>query len=249
MIGKVVVRKIPNSYPGLYLPKGIHIDLNLAREQHNQYIKALLWLGLNVEVVPADEKYPDCVFIEDTAVIHRNRALITHMGSKYRRGEIEETKKYFQKTHELFLMKSPALLESGDILVTKNEVYVGISNVTNNLALEYLKIIFDSYTIIPVPVTKTLHLKSACSYIGKNTILICEDLLKTNQFNQFDKILVPKEESYACNCIAFNNKVLVPEGAEKTISMIKNKGFKIKTVPISEFLKGEGSLTCLSIIY
>ena len=249
MMGKAVVRKIPNSYPELYLPKGIHIDLDLAREQHDKYIKALQWLGLNVDVVSADEKYPDCVFIEDTAVVHQNNVLITHMGSEYRRGEIGETKKYFQKTHKLFEMKSPALLEGGDILVIKNEVYVGISNVTNNLALEYLKMIFDSYTIIPVPVTKTLHLKSACSYIDKNTILICEDLLKTNLFNKFDKILVPKEESYACNCIVIKNKVLVPEGASKTISMIENKGFKIKTVPISEFMKGEGSLTCLSIIY
>ena len=249
MMGKAVVRKIPNSYPELYLPKGIHIDLDLAREQHDKYVKALQWLGLNVDVAPTDEKYPDCVFIEDTAVVHQNNVLITNMGSKYRRGEIEETKKHFQKTHKLFEIKSPAFLEGGDVLVIKDEVYVGISNVTNNLALEYLKMIFDSYTIIPVPIAKTLHLKSACSYIGKNTLLICEDLLKTNLFNKFDKILVPKKESYACNCIVIKNKVLVPEDASKTISMIENKGFKIKTVPISEFMKGEGSLTCLSIIY
>ena len=249
MMGKAVVRKIPNSYPELYLPKGIHIDLDLAREQHDKYVKALQWLGLNVDVVPTDEKYPDCVFIEDTAVVHQNNVLITHIGSEYRRGEIEETKKHFQKTHKLLEMKSPAFLEGGDVLVIKDEVYVGVSNVTNNLALEYLKMIFDSYTIIPVPVTKTLHLKSACSYIGKNTLLICEDLLKTNLFNKFDKILVPKKESYACNCIVIKNKVLVPEDASKTISMIENKGFKIKTVPISEFIKGGGSLTCLSIIY
>ena len=249
MTEKAVVRKIPNTYSELYLPQGIKIDLDLAREQHDKYIKALRWLGLNVDIVPADEKYPDCVFIEDTAVVHQNNVLITHMGSETRRGEIEETKKYFQKTHKLFKMKSPALLEGGDVLVIKKEVYVGISNVTNNLSLEYLRMVFDSYTIIPVLVTKTLHLKSACSYIGKNTLLICEDLLKTNLFNKFDKILVPKEESYACNCIAIKNKVLVPEGASKTISMIENKGFKIKTVAISEFTKVEGSLTCLSIIY
>ncbi len=249
MTGKAVVREIPNSYSELYLPKGIHINLDLARQQHNKYIEALQWLGLNVEVVPADEKYPDCVFVEDTAVVHNNSILITNMGSDYRRGEIEETKKYFQNTHKLFEMKPPALLEGGDVLIINDEVYVGISNVTNNSALEYLKLIFNSYKIIPVPVTKTLHLKSACSYIGKNCLLICEDLLKIDLLKKFDKILVPKEESYACNCIAIKNKVLVPEGAKKTISMIESKGFEVKTVSISEFIKGEGSLTCLSIIY
>lgn len=249
MIGKAVVREIPNSYPGLYLPKGIHIDLDLAKQQHDIYIKALQWLGLAVDLIPPDEKYPDCVFIEDTAVVHQNKALITNLGSDYRREEIVEIKRYFRETHKLFEMKSPALLEGGDVLVADNEVYVGISNVTNDLALGYLKLIFNSHKFISVPVTKVLHLKSACSYIGKNTLLICEDLVKTDHFKRFDKILIPKEESYACNCIALNNKILVPEGAGKTIVMIKNKGFEIKTVPISEFMKGEGSLTCLSIIY
>ncbi len=249
MIGKAVVRKIPNSYPKLYFPKKIKINLDLAREQHDKYIKAIQWLGLKVDIIPANEEFPDCVFIEDTAVVHNGKALITCMGSNYRRREIEETKRYFQKTQKLIEMKSPALLEGGDVLIINNEVYVGISNVTNTLALEYLKIIFDAHTIIPVPVTETLHLKSACSYIGKNIILICEDLLKTDLFDKFEKIHVPKEESSACNCIALGNKVIVPEGAEKTISKIKNKGFEIKTVPISEFMKGEGSLTCLSIIY
>lgn len=244
-----VVRKIPNSYPDLYFPKGIHIDLDLAKKQHEKYIKALQWLGLNVYVVPADEKYPDCVFIEDTAVVHRKNVLITNMGSDYRRGEIKETETFFKKNHTLFKMKPSSFLEGGDVLVTDNKVYVGISKVTNNIALKYLEKIFGSYEIIGVPVTKTLHLKSACSYIGKNTLLICDALLETNLFNKFEKILVPKEESYACNCVAVKDKVLVPEGASKTISMIKNKGFKTKTVPISEFMKGEGSLTCLSIIY
>lgn len=248
-MGKAIVRRISDSYYKLYLPKGIRIDLNLAREQHSKYIEALKWLGLNVDAVPTDEKYPDCVFIEDTAVVHQNKVLITNMGSDYRRGEIEETKRYFQKTHKLLEMKPPAFLEGGDVLVIDNEVYVGISDRTNNLSLEYLKLIFDPYKIIPVPVTKTLHLKSACSYIGKDTILICEDLLETNLFNKFDKILIPKEESYACNCIALGNKVIIPEGANKTISMIKRKGFDVKPVQISEFMKGEGSLTCLSIIY
>ena len=249
MLLKAVVREVPSSYPKLYFSKGINIDLDLARKQHFKYIESLKWLGLKVDTLPASEKFSDCVFIEDTAVVNDNKTIITYMGSDYRRGEVDEVKNYFRKSNEVIEMVPPALLEGGDVLRTDKELYVGISNVTNDLALKYLKMIFDSYIIIPIPINKTLHLKTACTYIGRNVILICEDLLQSNFFKKFDIISVPKEESYAANCIGIQDKVIVPAGAIKTISMIKNKGFEVKTVPISEFVKGEGSLTCLSIIY
>lgn len=246
---KAVVRDVPQSYPDLYSPKGISVDLNLAKTQHKEYVKALRWLGLTVDVLPADEKFPDCTFVEDCAVIHNDKALITNMGSDYRRGEIEEVKSYFKESHKIIEMKPPAKLEGGDVLVTDHFVYVGVSQVSNKESLHYLKNLFSGYEIVPIPVTKTLHLKTACSYIGRGILLICPDLISKNYFNKLKLISIPKDECYAANCIYVNNKIVVPLQAKKAISILENEGFDVRPIDISEFAKGEGSLTCLSIIY
>lgn len=246
---KAIVRNFPKSYQALYLPKGININLSLARKQHKEYIKSLKWLGLKVDVLPADEKLPDCVFVEDCAVVHNGKALITNIGSDYRKRETEAVKAYFEKSHDIIEMKPPAILEGGDVLVTEDNVYVGMSKVTNRKSIIYLKQLCDRKKIINIPVKKTLHLKTACSYIGNNTLLVCSELIPQTYFKKLRLILIPKEESYASNSIAINNKILVPMQAKKTIVMLQKEDFEVKPINISEFMKGEGSLTCLSIIY
>lgn len=247
---KAVVRQVHDSYRDFYFHNGVTIDLDLARKQHESYVNALEWLGLSVDVLSSDSNYPDCVFIGDTAVVNNGKALITNLADDYRKGEVNSVREYFKKTHELLEMKPKSILEGGNVLVTDDKVYLGLSKQTNNSSKSYVKSLFAPKKVKSIPVTNTLHLKSACSYLGGNTLLTCPELISAlDCFEGMDMIFVDKDESFAVNCISLEKKVLVAEGAENLISFLKQDGFTVRTVPISEFIKGEGNLTCMSIIY
>jgi dimethylargininase len=103
--------------------------------------------------------------------------------------------------------------------------------------------------VIPVRVNSILHLKSACSYIGDDYIVVSAGHFDLGVFSQFKLIRLPKEEAYAANCLAINGTVFVIKGYPKTKKMIEKEGFETKDLQVSEFKKGEGSLTCLSIVF
>ncbi len=246
---RALVRERPESYPDLYEPKGIDIDLELARHQHEEYIEDLRWLGYDIKTVPADETLPDCVFVEDPAIVHDGTALIVRMGTEWRIGEEDEVRSFFASTHDLIEMEPPATLEGGDVLVAEDCVYVGLSDRSNREALPYVERLFPERAVETIPVDHTWHLKTACSYLGDGTVLIAPGMIDTKRFSDLECVAVPEEEWFAANCIAEGDRVLVPAAAEKTIALLEDNGYTVRPVEVSEFRLGDGSLTCLSILY
>jgi dimethylargininase len=143
------------------------------------------------------------------------------------------------------------MIDGGDVLKVEDKVFIGLSARTNSEAIEQVRKILRSsgLDVIPVNVHNVLHLKSACTYLGDNCVVLSNGNFDTNVLSGLRKIIVAKGEEYAADCLAVNGTVLIAKGYPKTKSLIENEGFPVEELEMSEFRKGEGALTCLSIIW
>uniref|UniRef100_A0A5F9C3S3 Dimethylarginine dimethylaminohydrolase 1 n=1 Tax=Oryctolagus cuniculus TaxID=9986 RepID=A0A5F9C3S3_RABIT len=211
-----VVRALPESLSqhALRRAKGEEVDFARAERQHQLYVGVLgSKLGLQVVELPADESLPDCVFVEDVAVVCEETALITRPGAPSRRKEVDMMKEALEKLQlNIVEMKDEnATLDGGDVLFTGREFFVGLSKRTNQRGAEILADTFKDYAVSTVPVADALHLKSFCSMAGPNLIAIgssepAQKALKIMQQmsdHRYDKLTVP--DDVAANCIYINS--------------------------------------------
>lgn len=247
----VIVRK-----PGCSLVEGITSanlgkpDYELALQQHEKYINALKRCGVKVTILEADERYPDSVFVEDTAVLTEKCAVITYPGAVSRQGEevsIKEALKNFYTTIEC--IEAPGTLEGGDVMMVGEHFYVGLSERTNEEGARQFAEILNKYgyTVSNVFMEKFLHLKSGLAYLENNNLLVAGEFIHHPEFEKFNRIIIDESEYYAANCIWVNDVVLVPMGYPKTRTAIKQAGYETIEVDVSEFRKLDGGLSCLSL--
>jgi dimethylargininase len=247
-----LVRGVPRTYDRCIRPAGSDgpIDLALAREQHREYCLALRSAGLGLIEIEPDDRFPDCCFVEDTAILVGEKAIITRMGAESRRGEEVEVERCLALHREIHRIEEPGCIDGGDVLVIDDNVFVGIGERTDKEAVLQLRRILGSsgYRIIPVPLTGVLHLKSACTYVGNGHLLLLRGCFDDTVLREFAAVPVPHGEAYAANCLSVNGKVLVSKGYPATRIAIEGQGFETIEIEMSEFRKGQGSLTCLSKI-
>jgi dimethylargininase len=245
-----IVRPVPNSYDRCVRTNVERIDVALAKKQHNEYCRTLQELGLKLIWVKGDDSLPDSCFVEDTAIIIKEKAIICNMKVKSRAQEVVEVAKVLEKLKEIYYIRPPATIDGGDVLKIENRIFVGLSERTNLHAIRQLKRILKwcDLEIVPVKVQNVLHLKSACTHLGNRHVTLSKGHFNVDLLRDYEKIVVPKGEEYAADCLAVNGKVLMAKGYPKTKRMIENAGFPVKELDMSEFRKGEGALTCLSII-
>jgi dimethylargininase len=253
MITHALTRGIPDSYQRATVEVAPEepIDLDQARTQHSHYIAALRTLGINVIEMPADNRFPDSCFVEDCVLFHNGVALITNSGAPSRRGEEIAVKTYLEDFARIESMALPATLDGGDCLRIENRIYVGQSARTNSEGIARVREVFEplGLEVVSVPVRGALHLKSLCSYLGDGVIVLAEDSIPASTFVDVDTLIVPREEKYAANCLAVKETVLCSKGYPHTHAAIKAAGFSIIPLVTSEIRKGDGSLTCLSILF
>ena len=233
------------SSAGLGIP-----DHGLAMKQHEKYVEALKECGLDVRVLPADDSFPDSVFVEDTALLTGSVAVITNPGAASRQGEIismEETiKEHYDGIEHIH---SPGTLEAGDVMMAGNHFYIGLTDRTNHEGASQLISILQNYGMNGsiIEISEMLHLKSGVSYLENNIMLAVGPLLHHPDLTSYDKIPVPADEAYAANSVWVNNRVLVPKGYPKTLNNIKSAGYETIVLDMSEFRKLDGGLSCLSL--
>ncbi len=229
-------------------PGNVAIDATLARHQHQGYVKALKQSGASVVSLDPLEQFPDSAFVEDTAIILKNRALMCAMKEDTRRDETECIKSAIKQYRRLETLHPPVSIDGGDVLDAGNILFVGLSKRTNGEAVKVLAE-FTDQQVVPVPVLHGLHLKTSATYIGKDIIVLDPACVDPSVFKDYDVIKVASEESYSANCLAIGDKVLLASGYSKLEEMLITRGFHVMPVPMSEFAKAEGSLTCLSLIF
>lgn len=226
-------------------------DIELTLKQHKQYIQTMKKTGVEVRVLPADERFPDGNYVEDVAVLTDKCAIITNPGTESRKDEIHGMVKileeYFDKTEYI---KSPGVLEGGDIMRIKDHFYIGLSKRTNQEGANQLITILEKYgyTGSTIPVEGVLHLKTGTTYMEDGNLLAIKEFAEKKELNEkYNVIQIPEDESYSVNCIRMNDYVVMPANFPKTKKMLQDLGYNILETPMSEFEKMDGGLTCLSL--
>lgn len=257
---KAVVRGVPDSFSAAALrldePEET-INLAKAREQWSTYVAALKKLGLAVIEMAAEGEFPDCVFIEDTAVVCDETALITRPGHVSRQGETTAVRKILKDLGlKIVEVDEPAVMDGGDVMFTGREFFVGLSSRTNEEGVDSLRKAFPQYPVSVVKVPKgVLHLKSVLSMAGPNLIAIgqstaAERLWKEMEENgkfQYNKLSLPEDR--AANCLYING-VLVHQSAigPQSMKVLKSLNCRRVGLDLSELAKADGCLTCCSLL-
>jgi dimethylargininase len=226
------------------------VDLGLALEQHAAYVTALRALGVAVTELPPDERFPDSCFVQDPVFVLDGILVVGRAGTASRRHEEVALVKALEPAEfPVYRVTRPATLEGGDVLVTEDRLYLGLSGRTNHLACDALEMVFSRPVIgVPVP-ERFLHLLSGCSYLGGGRLLATPDCAALPVFGAFEKYLIPEAEWPASCVLALGENVIMPAGYPATEQMLEAAGFRLHPVPISEYEKRDGGVTCLSLIY
>jgi dimethylargininase len=226
------------------------IDLDIARAQHHEYLQALRALGCDVIELPAESDLPDSVFVEDTAFILPELAVITRPGADSRKPETESIIRALGPLIKLVRLEEPATLDGGDVLVMGKRIFIGLSTRSNQEAIDQLNEMLQGYgyTVAGVQISGCLHLKSAVTRVDGKTLLINKSWLDTSPFKGFDFIEVDPSEPAAANCLAISDALIFPSTFPKTRARLEERGYKVLSVDISEMAKAEGAVTCCSLI-
>jgi dimethylargininase len=227
------------------------IDYERALRQHRNYQHLLRSLGLDVIELPADDSCPDCCFLEDTALVLDELAIATRPGSDARRAEVAGVLPTIAKHRKIVQVEAPATLEAGDVLRIGRDIFIGLTSRTNREGIDFVRkhAAPHGYTVHAVPVPGALHLKSVCTAVNDRTILADPSRVDLAPFAGFDVIEVPPEEWMAANVLLVNGTVGMHSGFQKTLALLEERKIPVRTVDISEFLKAEAGLTCMSIIF
>lgn len=226
------------------------IDLDIARAQHSQYVNTLKQLGCDALELPAEADLPDSVFVEDTAFILPQTAVITRPGADSRKPETESIIQALSPHIKLVHIQEPATLDGGDVLVVGKRIFIGISTRSNQDAIDQLNEMLkdDGYIVTGVKLHDCLHLKSAVTRVDDNTLLINKNWVDAHQFEQYELIEVDPSEPHAANCLPIGDSIIYPTSFPKTSAKLRARGYKIVSVEVDELAKAEGAVTCCSLI-
>lgn len=225
----------------------VPIDYHRAVEQHEQYRALLRSLGCEVIDLPADPNHPDCVFIEDTAIVLDDVAVITRPGAESRRGEVEVVANELARHRPLVRIEAPATLDGGDVLVLGDRIFIGLSSRTNGEALVQLARL-TKREVIGVNVHGALHLKTAITRVSDDTLLVNREWVDVAPFAGWKLIDVDPAEPFGGNAVFLRDKVIYATAFPRTRARLEAQGLDVRTVDADELTKAEGGVTCCSLL-
>jgi len=247
-----LMRAVPDSFTEA-LVRGDRppIDVAAARRQHDAYRAVLVVAGYTVKLLEADEGHPDCPFVEDTAVVLGETAVLARPGAKSRRGEVLPVAEALEGKLSINAIEDPATLDGGDVMVMGDTVFIGRSERTNDDGIEQLTQIAHRLGLraVAVDIAGVLHLKSAVARLDDKTVLMSRKHVDGEAFVAYQVVAkAPGEEHLASALPLVDGRVMVTASAPQTAAELENAGFDVVAVDTSEFQAADGGLTCLSIL-
>jgi dimethylargininase len=226
------------------------IDLARAEAQHAAYEQALRGLGCRVVRVAGAPDLPDAVFVEDTAIVLDEVAVITRPGAQSRRLETGPVADALVPYRELRRISAPGTLEGGDVLRAGKTLFVGRSSRTNDAGISQLRehVSAFGYTVVPLGVRDCLHLKSAVTLVAPDTFLLQPAWIARDWFSGATIIEVDPHEPFGANALLAGDGVIYPAAFPRTCARLEAHGVRVVAVDVSELAKAEGAVTCCSLV-
>jgi dimethylargininase len=227
------------------------LDLALAESQHARYALALASLGCRLVELALEPELPDSVFVEDTAVVLDEIAVLTRPGAATRRAEVASVARALERWRPCTRIDSPGTLDGGDVLQVGRRIIVGQSGRSNADGIRQLAAVLrpHGYEVVPVPVRGCLHLKSAVTLVGPETLLINDQWVDRDPWHGMRFIPVAPDEPHAANALRVGDAVIHAASGPRTRERLEAAGLRVLPVDVSEMEKAEGAVTCCSVVF
>lgn len=227
------------------------IDYAKAQAQHHAYEAALRELGCLVRTLPADDSLPDSVFVEDVAVVLDEVAVLTRPGAPSRRAETPAVAAALAAYRPLLTIEAPGTLDGGDVLRIGRTLYVGLTERTDQSAIDQLAELLAAhrYEVHAVPVDGCLHLKSAVTLVAPGTVLCNRRWIDPTRFTGTLVLEVDPSEPYAANGLLVGDRLIYPTSFPATRRLLERRGLRLVPLDVSELQKAEGAVTCCSLVF
>jgi dimethylargininase len=228
----------------------VPIDVALARVQHAAYVSALRGLGIGIVWLPPLPDQADAVFVEDTAVILPEVAVITRPGATSRQPEVATVAQALNAHRPLRRIQAPACLDGGDVLRIGRRILVGLSSRTNEAGVSQLRTAVQEfgYEVRAVHVMGCLHLKSACTAVSSDTVLANLDYVQRELLGDVTVVEVDAREPGAANTLTLEGVTIVSAKYPRTGENLRRGGIRTQSLDVSELAKAEAGLTCMSLV-
>jgi len=248
-----LIRPVPDSFHKALVRDGSpKLDVELARAQHADYRKVLEVAGHTIEVVPTDEAHPDCVFIEDTAVVVGRVAMIARPGVDSRQGETPPVGRALATRFSTTEITAPGTLDGGDVFTMGEVVYVGHSTRTNSEGIDQLRAVasHQGLGVMAVAVHDVLHLKSAVLPIDEETVVVTPGSVDEARLNGLHVVYESEGERHRFSALPLGGgRIAVTANAPATAEIVSSLGHEVVVIDVSEIQAADGGLTCMSIIF
>lgn len=227
------------------------IDLKLARAQHRAYNQVLVDSGCEVIELTPQDALPDAVFVEDTALVLDEVAIMTRPGAEARQAEGASVGEALREFRPLLAIAAPGTLDGGDVMRIGRTLHVGESARTNRAGIEQLRALIAplGYTVAVHATRGCLHLKSAVTQVAPGTLLINPDWIDRAEFSDFELMEVDPQEEHAANALRIGDAIVYPACFPRTQEKLERAGIRVRTVDVSELQKAEGAVTCCSLVF
>jgi dimethylargininase len=228
----------------------VTVDVDRARAQHEVYCRELAALGARIEPLPPLPEAPDGVFVEDTAVVVDELAVLCRPGVASREQETATMAAALTAYRAVHTLPPDARLEGGDVMRVGRTLYVGRSGRTNAAGIEALRthVAPAGYQVEGVDLDGCLHLKTACTFVPPAMILANTSWVDPRAFRGLTVIAVPRDELFGANTLTLGGVTLVGAAFPATARRLRAHGVVTRAVDVSELAKAEGALTCSSVI-
>jgi len=226
------------------------IDVALAVRQHEAYERCLARLGCRVVSLPPEPDLPDSVFVEDAAIVVDELVVVARPGAGSRRAETASIARALERFRPLAAILAPGTLDGGDVLRVGRRVFAGLSARSNPEGIEQLRVLLSphGYTVEALPISGCLHLKSAVTQVGPETVLLNPQWVDKGAFERYQLIEVDPAEPHAANALLVGGGVIYPTAFPLTAARLERAGVRLEPVNVSELTKAEGAVTCCSLI-
>lgn len=243
--------------PGTSVVHGLRNDHSVvpdyagAAKEHAAYVAALEALGLKADVLPALEELPDSVFVEDPALVFSEAAILLRPGAPSRLGEAGAMREALApRFSRLLELPGEGFADGGDVLVTPEFVFIGLSARTNRdgaIALQMrLAELGRESRLAEVP-AGVLHFKTAVSLLDAETVFATPAMAASGIFADFRIVTTPEGEEAAANALRINDTVLIGASFPRTAEVLSQHGLAVRTLPVDEIGKLDAGLSCMSL--
>jgi len=229
----------------------VPIDIGRARRQHGAYCDTLSELGWTLIRLPASPDLPDSVFVEDTAVVTGDLAILTNPGAASRLPEVIAVAEVIGKFRQTSEIRAPATLDGGDVLFLERDIWVGVGARTNVQGTDTLRAMLEphGFAVHAAQPRGCLHLKSAVTRAGPDCLVVNPNWIDPRVFSGWRIVEVDLAESFAANVLWLGDVTLVAAAYPRTRDRLEASGVQCQAIDMSELAKAEGALTCCSILF